>query len=68
MYVKIFDCDIFIDSHEIKIEDSHGSSAMSCDTKSFHSNNVKNVIESYLVPDIYLKKYFIHSSAIYVVD
>lgn len=57
MYVKFFDCELFIDSHEIKIKDSHGSAGQSWDEQNIPPNNVKEIVESHLVPIVYLRKY-----------
>lgn len=57
MHVKIFDCDIFIDSHEVSIKDKHGGSGWSCESEPIPTFAVKEVVERHLLPNIYLRKY-----------
>lgn len=57
MHVKIFDCDIFIDSHKVSINDKHGGSSWSYESEPIPTYAIKDVIEGHLVPNIYLHKY-----------
>ena len=57
MHIKIFDCDIFIDSNEVSIRDNKGSSGWSCESKPVPTYAVKDVVERYLLPNIYLYRY-----------
>ncbi|HAU86038.1 MAG TPA: hypothetical protein DCW90_11250 [Lachnospiraceae bacterium] len=57
MHIKIFDCDIFIDSHEVSIQDKHSGSGWSCESQPIPTYAVKDVIEGHLVPNIYLHRY-----------
>ena len=57
MHVKIFDCDIIINSHEVSIEDNKGRSGWSCESEPIPTYAVKDVIEGHLVPNIYLHRY-----------
>ena len=57
MYVKFFDCELFIDSHEIKIKDKRGSSGQSYGEHFIPPNNVKELVEEFLVPTVYMRKY-----------
>lgn len=57
MYVKFFDCELFIDSHEIKIKNKRGSSGQSYGEHFIPPNNVKDLVEEFLVPTVYMRKY-----------
>lgn len=57
MYVKFFDCELFIDSHEIEIKDKRGSSGQSYGEYFIPPNNVKDLVEEFLVPTVYMRKY-----------
>ena len=57
MYVKFFDCELFIDSHEIEIKDKRGSSGQSYGEYFIPPNNVKDLVEQFLVPTVYMRKY-----------
>lgn len=57
MYVKIFDCDIFIDSHEIIINDLHGGSSEKSFNKPLPPFLVKEVIEDYLLQEKAFEKF-----------
>ena len=57
MYVKFFDCELFIDSHEIKIKNKRGSSGQSYGEHFIPPNNVKELVEEFLVPTVYMSKY-----------
>lgn len=56
MYVKFFDCELFIDSHEIEIKNKTGSSGQSYGEDFIPPNNVKELVEEFLVPTIYQHK------------
>lgn len=60
MHVKIFDCDIFIDSHKISINDSRGGSSEKSFNTPLHTFFVKEVIEDYLLPEKAFEKYWCH--------
>lgn len=57
MYVKFFDCELFIDSHEIKIKNKRGSSGQFYGEHFIPPNNVKDLVEEFLVPTVYMRKY-----------
>ena len=57
MYVKFFDCELFIDSHEIKIKNKRGSSGQSYGEHFIPPNNVKDLVEEFLVPTVYMRKH-----------
>ena len=56
MYVKIFDCDIFIDSHEISINDSRGGSSEKSFSNPLPVFLVNVIIEDYLLEKIAFEK------------
>lgn len=56
MYVKFFDCELFIDSHEIKIKNKRWSSGQSYGEHFIPPNNVKDLVEEFLVPTVYQHK------------
>lgn len=62
MYVKIFDCDITINSHEISINDSRGGSSEKSFGGPLPTFFVKEIIEDYLLPEKAFKKYWPHST------
>lgn len=53
MYVKFFDCELFIDSYKIEIKDKKGSSGQSYGEHFIPPNNVKDLVEEFLVPTVY---------------
>lgn len=57
MHVKFFDCELFVSPHEITIKDKYGSSGQSWDSQDIPPNNVKRIVESHLVPNVFLHKY-----------
>lgn len=56
MHVKFFDCELFIDLHEIKIKNKTGSSGQSYGEYCVPPNNVKELVENFLVPTAYQHK------------
>ena len=56
MYVKFFDCELFIDSHEIKIKNKTSSSSQLYGKYLIPPNNVKELVEEFLVPTVYQHK------------
>lgn len=57
MHIKIFDCDIFIDSHKISITDKHGGSSQESFCRPLPTFLVKEIIENHLLPDIAFDKF-----------
>ena len=57
MHVKIFDCDIFIDSHEVRVKDKYGITSRSYESKVLPTYTIKDVVEEHLVPNIYIRRY-----------
>ncbi len=57
MYVKFFDCELFISPHEIKIRDKKGWNGQSYGEYFIPPNNVKDLVEEFLIPNVYQHKY-----------
>ena len=57
MHIKIFDCEIIIDSHEISILNPYGGSSEKSFNKSLPIFLVKEIIENYLFPDKAFQKF-----------
>ena len=57
MHIKIFDCDIFIDSHEVRVKDKYGITSRSYESKVLPTYIIMDVVEEHLVPNIYIRRY-----------
>ena len=52
MHVKIFDCDIFIDTHEISVSNNNGEETITCNKYiPLKPIVVKETIEAFFVPE-----------------
>lgn len=63
MHIKIFDCDIFIDSHVMYITDGKSESGMNyLGNNPIPPNSIKETVEYYFMPELAFKKYAIKTS------
>lgn len=66
MHAKIFDCDIFIDSHKISVSDNDGQESVTCNKYiPLKPIVVKETIESFFVPEKRLIEHHLPKDAIY---